>query len=311
MKSEKGCGMNGKCIVSLALVIFATSAGLGPENAQASPLTSFTKASATGPFDSVVTGPTAGTIATATSPDTTIYYDPSIGYNAVGGTVSQVGGASALANLSVGQLRAGAGTTVHVTGFSIFGWSAYADLGDTLFFSNPGASASQTTTVGFSIHITGTLGDIPEGTTTSSGQPDVQFGLLLGPVGGLPTGTPSGFSQSAVNLVNPVSLTREWGGPLGTLDQTLTGTFQFQGTAAIIPLLEYLDVSGQYGFADITHTATFSFDALPDGVSYTSASGEFLTGGVPEPSTWAMMMIGFASLGFAGYKQVRRRAIAA
>jgi hypothetical protein len=28
---------------------------------------------------------------------------------------------------------------------------------------------------------------------------------------------------------------------------------------------------------------------------------------VPEPSTWAMMVIGFAGLGFAGYRQVRRR----
>jgi hypothetical protein len=28
---------------------------------------------------------------------------------------------------------------------------------------------------------------------------------------------------------------------------------------------------------------------------------------VPEPSTWAMMVIGFAGLGFAGYRRVRRR----
>lgn len=32
---------------------------------------------------------------------------------------------------------------------------------------------------------------------------------------------------------------------------------------------------------------------------------------VPEPSTWAMMLIGFAGLGFAGYKRVRRHTIAA
>ena len=29
------------------------------------------------------------------------------------------------------------------------------------------------------------------------------------------------------------------------------------------------------------------------------------TGGVPEPSTWAMMFIGFASLGFVGYRRAR------
>ena len=27
---------------------------------------------------------------------------------------------------------------------------------------------------------------------------------------------------------------------------------------------------------------------------------------VPEPSTWAMMLIGFAGLGFAGYRRARR-----
>jgi hypothetical protein len=27
---------------------------------------------------------------------------------------------------------------------------------------------------------------------------------------------------------------------------------------------------------------------------------------VPEPSTWAMMLMGFAGLGFAGYRRARR-----
>jgi hypothetical protein len=30
--------------------------------------------------------------------------------------------------------------------------------------------------------------------------------------------------------------------------------------------------------------------------------------GTPEPSTWAMMLVGFAGLGFAGYRKSRRRA---
>jgi PEP-CTERM motif len=31
---------------------------------------------------------------------------------------------------------------------------------------------------------------------------------------------------------------------------------------------------------------------------------------VPEPSTWAMMLIGFASLGFVGYRASRKSAAA-
>jgi len=42
--------------------------------------------------------------------------------------------------------------------------------------------------------------------------------------------------------------------------------------------------------------------ALLDGVS--------MTGGVPEPSTWAMLLLGFGGLGFAAYRR-RRTAVAA
>jgi hypothetical protein len=35
-----------------------------------------------------------------------------------------------------------------------------------------------------------------------------------------------------------------------------------------------------------------------------------LTGGVPEISTWAMMLSGFAALGFAGYRRAKNRAVA-
>ena len=50
-----------------------------------------------------------------------------------------------------------------------------------------------------------------------------------------------------------------------------------------------------------------------DGV-HPTAEGHMITanfavaalGGVPEPSTWAMMLIGFAGLGFAGYVKTRR-----
>jgi hypothetical protein len=38
---------------------------------------------------------------------------------------------------------------------------------------------------------------------------------------------------------------------------------------------------------------------------------QFVTPAVPEPSTWAMLLIGFAAIGFAGYRRRSQRAIVA
>ena len=96
----------------------------------------------------------------------------------------------------------------------------------------------------------------------------------------------------------------------GSYSQDLHGTFKFQGTDAVVPIFMLLSVGGQYGYADFGNTAKFTFDPLPAGVSYTSASGDFLTA-VPEPSTWAMMVLGFAGVGFIAYRRKSKPALLA
>ncbi len=64
--------------------------------------------------------------------------------------------------------------------------------------------------------------------------------------------------------------------------------------------------------ADFGNTTRFGFGALPTGLSFTSASGVFLTGdpvtgGVPEPASWAMLIAGFGLVGVT----MRKRRIAA
>ena len=51
--------------------------------------------------------------------------------------------------------------------------------------------------------------------------------------------------------------------------------------------------------------------ALLDGVTFTQETGGGLTPGVPEPSTWALMILGFGGLGFAGYRRARKQMVAA
>ena len=59
------------------------------------------------------------------------------------------------------------------------------------------------------------------------------------------------------------------------------------------------------------HTGRFGFDPLPDGLSFSSASGVFLTdaGAVPEPASWAMMIAGFGLVGAAMRRRGGQRSI--
>jgi hypothetical protein len=66
------------------------------------------------------------------------------------------------------------------------------------------------------------------------------------------------------------------------------------------------DVPFGVSFAGVAESVNFSGSA--DYIVFddiTVGSSTVITGGVPEPSTWAMMMVGFAALGFAGWRKAR------
>ena len=50
------------------------------------------------------------------------------------------------------------------------------------------------------------------------------------------------------------------------------------------------------GFGVVVATSSTALDYVGGGV----------TASTPEPSTWAMMVLGFAGLGFAGYRKARK-----
>jgi hypothetical protein len=94
------------------------------------------------------------------------------------------------------------------------------------------------------------------------------------------------------------------------LPAAITLSFNVTNGAPIIVFAELQgsgDTEGQGGVADFGDPPMLNLD-LPAGASVTTASvfENFTTPTVPEPSTWAMMLIGFAGLGFAGYRRARR-----
>ena len=66
------------------------------------------------------------------------------------------------------------------------------------------------------------------------------------------------------------------------------------------PLCSDFDVAPAYcGFSSVAYTANGAFSALASG----GATQRDVQGAVPEPATWAVMLVGFGGLGFA----LRRR----
>jgi hypothetical protein len=115
----------------------------------------------------------------------------------------------------------------------------------------------------------------------SSGQPGASFFVVLG--NGIRF---QDFNPTAGNVLQNGSASGDWQLFGGTdtsriIDEDVAGSFSFLGPAAYVPIFAQLSVHGQRGLAEFEDTVAFSFPSLPDGVSFTSASGFFLP--VPQP----------------------------
>jgi hypothetical protein len=80
---------------------------------------------------------------------------------------------------------------------------------------------------------------------------------------------------------------------LGGFDVSSTFDFSFQGDLIL---------------GDISNNSVSNLGFMGPNIDLTLSDefGIFVIGGaVPEPSTWAMMLLGFAGLGLVGYRQTR------
>ena len=164
------------------------------------------------------------------------------------------------------------------------GYSA-ARLWETLNFHVAGAAADTRTTIQVSYEVEGVYeaGPLP---------PSMSFWFDFAGSHLFGGSDASGFTDGhASGWVNPV-LT--WDGPGHLL---FTAGYELEGEDTEIGLLMQLVTRGNLGSADFSHTASLAFD-LPSNVSFSSASGVFLTAGttppdpngVPEPASAVLVL---------------------
>jgi hypothetical protein len=96
-------------------------------------------------------------------------------------------------------------------------------------------------------------------------------------------------------------LTSSTSGATITLEQLLAG-----GGSSIIQTVtgtgRFLELDTSTLAADTTYRFMYTFNT-PEGGGTVSGNSSFYVAGVPEPATWAMMLLGFGGIGFA----MRRR----
>jgi hypothetical protein len=103
------------------------------------------------------------------------------------------------------------------------------------------------------------------------------------------------FDYSSSSLSFDITSAEAFGGGLNA-----DGSFNSAGTLALQA------TGGLPVFA--TAPGIFEATIVDNGTSDIGSSFTFtlVPGAVPEPSTWAMMLLGFAGLGYAGYRKARQ-----
>jgi hypothetical protein len=179
--------------------------------------------------------------------------------------------ASSSANLASGELR------IFARGFEEGTSAAYAALGDTVFLQLPaGMSGPVGVEVDATVHGTYSLAFSPIGYLTILDS--VNNGVTY-------SQHKAALDQAPETFITQFSVP-EVGGVYKFILNAVLDTRSYEGSGCC---------SIQDGFIDFSNTAAIHLK-LPDGVTYTSQSGVFLTNPVPEPSTFALAASGVLSL---------------
>lgn len=215
-----------------------------------------------------------------------------------------------LTGIDSGQTQNGS-SAEHPHGYT----GAYAAFTDVLHFAVAGASAATVTPFTLIFGLDGKMmptGSNIEGTSNGEiygqlnfGGSDARFDLK--------NNASTGF-QTAVNYLDtyPSSAPGVWTTNVDHTVNTYTQTFNILGANQDFAVALFASLNCATGMScDYGNTAKIGLQ-LPSGTNFTSDSGVFLAGlnpvvgSVPEPATWAMMMLGFGMIGFAARRRSKQ-----
>jgi hypothetical protein len=180
---------------------------------------------------------------------------------------------------------------------------------------NLGFSGAPFLSLGSSGLAGGTVATLAGGTIYNSDQPfaDIPAGgvfggnfLGSGPSSGVPLGTPA-----ELTFVTPISyLSFLWGSPdtYNTLVLKSSNGTEYNFTATG---LSFAVTNGNQAFSQYVQFATSAPGETIVSAKFLSTTQDAFevanfTAAVPEPSTWAMMILGFLGLGFMGYRKASK-----
>ena len=225
--------------------------------------------------------------------------------------------AAASADLAMGQVHLFA-TAEYSAGDAGASAIAAATLNDTLHFTVAGANADTVTLIPVSFAFDGvfTPGQ-PLGPTAT-----LYYNFAFGSArayefGDYGAGYYNGTSYPTFSYPAAQGIMSGWQSASFThydpQDTRFSGVYAITGTSADIPISFGLEIAaGNNVTLDYSHTGSVSVGHVA-GVSYTSDSGVFLTagnvGGVPEPVSWTLLVVGFAAVG--GMARHRREVVSA
>ncbi|MBC7506281.1 MAG: PEP-CTERM sorting domain-containing protein [Sandarakinorhabdus sp.] len=220
--------------------------------------------------------------------------------------------ATAAADLATGKIHLYAAAE-YTTGDAGAGARAGAGLNDTLHFTIAGASANTVTLIPVSFAFDGTFSANPPSPSAV-----LYYGFTFGNAhtyefGDYGAGYYNGSNYPTFAFPDAAGRTSGWQSSsfasYQPTDTRFTGIYAITGATADLPVSFGLQINANNNVTlDFSHTGSVSIGKI-DGVSFTSDSGVFLSalggtvGGVPEPSSWAMMVLGFGAVGFAARRR--------